>query len=225
VEEQRPAWYEVPAQGAASRPASPLERLRDRPVAAVGLAVAATAIVVLAGTFFAASAASPSVDLGPIGAQGSADASPLEGMLVVDVSGAVRSPGLYRLPAGARVGDAITAAGGFGPGVDASAAAAALNLAARLTDGEKVIVPARGSATAPPSGGSSSGDSSSPGLVDVNHATESELDALPGIGPVTAKKIIAARAERPFASARDLLDRKLVGQSTWEKIRDLVTAG
>ena len=55
MEEQRPAWYEVPAQGAATPPTSPLERLRDRPVAAVGLAVAATAIVVLAGTFFAAS--------------------------------------------------------------------------------------------------------------------------------------------------------------------------
>jgi competence protein ComEA len=220
VEEQRPAWYEVPAQGTAGAPTSLLERVRERPVTIAGLAVAATLIVALAGIWVAGSAASPTIDLGPIAAQGSADPSPDEAMLVVDVAGAVRAPGLYRLPAGARIGDAIAAAGGFGPAVDAGAVALSLNLAARLTDGEKVIVPARGGATDPPDG-----SASSPGLVDLNHATEAELDALPGIGPVTAKKIIASRTERPFSSAQELLDRKLVWQATWEKIRELVTAG
>ncbi len=156
-----------------------------------------------------------------------------EATLVVDIAGAVVQPGVYRLPAGSRVGDAITAAGGYGPRVDAARVAAELNLAAPLADGQHLAVPSRddaspGSGTSggpgtSTGGGASGGSQGSGGLVDLNHATSAELDALPGIGPVTAAKILAARESALFASVQDLLDRKLVGQKTFDGLRDLVT--
>jgi competence protein ComEA len=148
-------------------------------------------------------------------------------ILVVDVGGAVRRPGVYRLDEGARVGDAIEAAGGFAPSVDAAVAARDLNLAARLKDGDRVRVPARGeSSTAlqgtladPAASVGQAGD----GLVDLNTASAAELEALPAIGPATAAKIIAAREESPFASVDDLRARKLLGEASMAKVRDLVT--
>jgi competence protein ComEA len=220
---QRPAWYAVPAVEKPA-PGSPLDRLREHPPVATALGLVVALAIALGGVWVAASASSPQVELGPIAGGSAGDATPEAGTLVVDVAGAVRSPGLYRLPVGARVGDAISAAGGFGPAVDTAAVSAGLNLAATLSDAQKIVVPARGAATTAPSGGSA-GNSAGLALVDVNHASQAELEALPGIGPATAQKIIAARAERPFASAHELLDRKLVGNATWEKIRDLVTAG
>jgi competence protein ComEA len=154
--------------------------------------------------------------------------------LVVDVAGAVLHPGVYHLPAGSRVADAITAAGGFGPRVDAPAAQA-LNLAAPLADGLQVRVPSRddppgGAAsqgasggTAP--GGNAGGTGGNGGPVDLNTATSAQLDTLPGIGPVTAAKIIASREERPFSAVDDLQTRKLVGTSTFAKLGGLVTVG
>ena len=144
--------------------------------------------------------------------------------LVVDVQGAVLRPGVQHLPPGARVADAISAAGGYGPRVDASRASAELNLAAAVRDGDRIVVPARGD---PPAGGGagSSGDAGGAGggLVNLNTATASELDELPGIGPKTAQKILDARAEKPFATVDELKDRKIVGAATFEKLRDLVT--
>ncbi len=150
--------------------------------------------------------------------------------LVVDVAGAVLHPGVYHLPAGSRVADAIGAAGGFGPRVDAGAAQA-LNLAAPLADGMQVRVPSRddgtsGAASAPTSGGGTGTSSTaSHGLVDLNAASSAELDALPGIGPVTVAKIIGSRAEKPFAAVNDLQTRKLVGAATFAKLASLVTVG
>jgi competence protein ComEA len=216
--EQRPAWFGVPA---VETPASgsPLDRLREHPTAAIALGLVAALAIALGGVWVAASASSPQVVLDPIAAGSGGDMTASGDGLVVDVAGAVRSPGLYRLAEGARVGDAIAAAGGFGPAVDTVAVSATLNLAAPLSDGQKLVVPARGATTTAPSAGSTGS-----ALVDVNHASQAELEALPGIGPATAQKIIAARAERPFATGHELLDRKLVGNATWEKIRDLVTA-
>jgi competence protein ComEA len=148
--------------------------------------------------------------------------------LIVDVEGAVLRPGLHRLPSGSRVGDAIAAAGGYGPQVDIRAAAERLNLAERLIDGAKVHVPARGDPTPPAFGGGTGEpgaavDGGSGGLIEINSASQAQLETLPGIGPVTAGKIIAAREEARFATVDELLSRKVVGPATFEKIRALVT--
>jgi len=148
-------------------------------------------------------------------------------VVVIDVQGAVVAPGVQRLPAGSRVADAIAAAGGYGPRVDAARAASELNLAAPVKDGDRIVVPARGdpspSAAGGATGATGGGGDSGGGLVDLNSATASELDALPGIGPVTAQKIIDARAEKPFTSVDELRDRKIVGAATFEKLQALVT--
>ena len=143
--------------------------------------------------------------------------------LVIDVGGAVARPGVYRLPAGSRVADAIEAAGGFGPTIDAAAAARDLNLAATLSDGERVRVPARGETAATDPAGVTPAGAPSNGLVNLNTATAGELEALPAIGAATAAKIIASRDERRFSSVDDLRARKLLGESAFGKVRDLVT--
>lgn len=135
--------------------------------------------------------------------------------LVVDVAGAVMQPGLHRLRGGDRVGDAIAAAGGFGPRVDLDQASITLNLAQPLEDGVKVLVPELGI-----------DDLSTPadadGRIDLNSATQGELESLPGIGPVTAAKIIAARTQSRFQTVRDVRSRGVVGQSVFDDIVDLV---
>ena len=170
------------------------------------------------------------------GAPGAGAAQTTE--LVVDVGGAVARPGVYRLPAGARVGDAIAAAGGFGARVDAARASAELNLAAVVADGDRIRVPSRddplptqgggtgatGSGTGAGSGyGATGGGTGAGGLIDLNTATSAQLEELPGIGPVTAGKIIAAREEQPFRSVDELRSRGVLGPATYAKVVDLVT--
>ncbi|HSW41388.1 MAG TPA: ComEA family DNA-binding protein [Patescibacteria group bacterium] len=149
---------------------------------------------------------------------------PAGAALVVDVAGAVRRPGVYRLAPGSRVVDAVTAAGGFGPRVDVDAASR-INLAAVLHDGEQVRVPSRDDApapsAAPPVADAGRGPSSA-GLVDLNTASAAALDALPGIGPATSAKIIAAREEAPFTTVDELRSRGVLGEATFAKVRDLV---
>jgi competence protein ComEA len=152
------------------------------------------------------------------GELGSPDAT-AAGDLVVDVEGGVVRPGVVSLPAGARVADAIGAAGGYAPTADLVAAAASLNLAAPLTDGEQVYVPLAGVAA----GRAGGGGGGAGGLVNLNTASPEELEALPGIGPVTVQKIVAARAERPFASLDELIERKVLNRGQLDDIRDLVT--
>jgi len=152
----------------------------------------------------------------------------LVGTLVVDVTGAVVTPGVYRLGAGARVGDAIDAAGGFGPRVAAARVAAELNLAATLMDGQQIRVPSRddpggGAGDAGGAGGGGHGNQSA--LIDLNLATQAELESLPGIGPVTAGKILESRAGSPFRSVDDLRERGLVGEKTFDSLRALITVG
>jgi competence protein ComEA len=141
-------------------------------------------------------------------------------------------PGVHKLEAGSRVGDAIAAAGGYSASADIEAAGTGLNLASKLSDGQQIHVPALGEVivAAPlPGGGPGGGPGGagqspgSGGLIDINHASADELDTLPGIGPVTAAKIIDARTQAPFATVDELQSRGVVGQSTFDKLRDLIT--
>ena len=146
--------------------------------------------------------------------------------LVVEIVGAVPEPGVYTLPSGARLHDLVRLAGGYGPRVDIARAEQELNLAALLRDGDHIRIPSRDdvapAASAPASGGTGSGGG---GLVDLNWATQVELEALPGIGPATAEKIMAAREEAPFTAIEELRSRGVLGEKTFEKLRDLVTVG
>jgi competence protein ComEA len=144
--------------------------------------------------------------------------------LVVDVEGAVARPGLVQVPVGARVGDALERARGVAADADLAAAAMALNLAQEVSDGLKVVVPAMGEGSAEGSAGDPA-DAPGGGAIDLNHATEAELDGLPGVGPATIAKIVAARQETPFQSVDDLRSRGVVGDATFGKLRDLVTVG
>jgi competence protein ComEA len=193
---------------------------------AAAVLAAAAILVVARPSGDVAATGGTALDAGASGQGGTWSAGPASGRLplVVEVAGAVRHPGVYELEDGARVADAIQAAGGYSASVDAEAADRALNLAAPVRDGEEIRVPVRGE-TVVPAAGAASGVAPSGGLVNLNQATADQLDALPGIGTVTAAKIIAAREEQPFASVDELLARKVVGAATLEKLRALVTVG
>lgn len=139
-------------------------------------------------------------------------------LLVVDVAGAVRRPGLYRLKQGSRIEDAIVAAGGAA----AKAQLDAVNLAAPVADGEQVLVPGPGVAAAAASGAPGGAPSPSAPL-DLNTATAEQLDALPGVGPVTAQKIIAYRnAHGPFHSVTELEGVPGIGPAKLAQLKGLV---
>jgi competence protein ComEA len=141
-------------------------------------------------------------------------ASPL---LVVDIAGAVRQPGLVRIPHGARVADAIARAGGFA----SSALRDAVNLAAPVADGQQVLVPARGSPASTVAAGTSA--SASGGPVSLSTASAEQLDALPGVGPVTAQKIVAYRQQHgPFTSVEGLDAISGIGPSRIADLKGLV---
>jgi competence protein ComEA len=135
--------------------------------------------------------------------------------LVVDVTGAVRHPGLYHLADSARVADAIARAGGAMPRADLDQ----VNLAAPLADGEQVVVPRRGAA-----GVAASSGGGAPGApVQLSTATAEQLDGLPGIGPVTAQKIVDYRAQHGAFHSVDELDAiPGIGPARIEQLKGLV---
>jgi competence protein ComEA len=188
----------------------------------VGLVVVLVALLGGAGLWYVRSLPRPvTIAQVPAGAADHAmSASPTPPPIIVDVAGAVRRPGVYEFAAGDRVIDAIERAGGALPKGDLSL----LNLAAPLTDGTQILVPKQGppaaGAVAPgtPTGGTADG------LININTATATELEALSGIGEVLAATIVEYRTQNgPFASVDDLLDVSGIGPATLEEIRDQVT--
>ncbi|MEO3929180.1 ComEA family DNA-binding protein [Micromonosporaceae bacterium B7E4] len=147
--------------------------------------------------------------------------------VVVAVAGKVRRPGLVRLPAGARVADALESAGGVLPGVDV----ALLNLARKVTDGELILVGVTpppgagpGGAGAPGAPAGAAGTQPGGGKVNLNTATVAQLDVLPGVGPVLAQRIVAHREEHGgFRSVADLRQVTGIGDARYEDLKDLVT--
>lgn len=196
-------------------------------------ALAVVAVLVVLGAAVWAWRSRPHAE--PVGAPVSAapsashqtvsDPSGTAGEVVVAVAGKVRRPGLVRLPAGARVADALAAAGGVLPGVDI----ALLNLARKVSDGELILV----GVTAPPGAAGQPGvPGAAPdpgtvagggGKVNLNTATLAQLDALPGVGPVLAQRILAHREQHgPFRAVSDLRQVTGIGDAKYEDLKDLV---
>jgi competence protein ComEA len=145
-------------------------------------------------------------------------ASPSPVAIIVDVAGWVRRPGVYEFAAGDRVIDAVNRAGGARKGADLTS----LNLAAPLADGTQIVVPKPG--TAVPAGGGTTSGGSSTALININTASETELETLSGVGPVTAAAIIDYRTQNgPFAAVDDLIDVSGIGPVTLENLRPFVT--
>jgi competence protein ComEA len=139
--------------------------------------------------------------------------------LAIHVVGAVQQPGVYSALSGARVGEVIEQAGGLTEDADA----ASLNLAARAVDGQQIVVRARSSAAAIGSS-SASADGRQADRLNLNTASAAELDALPGVGPVIARRIVERRDRQgPFTSIDQLRDEKLMPAATFEHLKDLIT--
>lgn len=136
----------------------------------------------------------------------------IQAKVKVDVSGAVKTPGVYTLTKGDRVLDAVYAAGGFTAEADSEWVASEMNLAAKVNDGQKIFIVTKGQTSVL--------GSKTEARINVNSASESLLDTLPGIGKVTTEKIVAGR---PYGSVEELLSKKIVGKSTYEKIKDKIS--
>jgi competence protein ComEA len=192
-----------------------LQRRRPLLVAAVALV-----LILLAGRFvLGAGTTTPAAPLPPPPAEGAGVTGLPSGRVVVDVVGAVRRPGLYRLEQGSRIADAVARAGGATRKADL----ALINLAAPLADGEQVVVPKRDAPGAAASGGAAAAPGVPAGPVHLSTATLEQLDALPGVGPVTAQKILDYRQEHgPFTSVDELDAVPGIGPARMDTLRDLV---
>ncbi len=192
-------------------------------------AALAVAILLIGARFLregdaTAPAPSPTAEIAPapdgLGAAAGVEAETAGGArLVVDVKGAVRRPGVYRLPAGARTYDAVRRAGGLTRRADR----VGVNLAARVVDGGEVVVPeraGRGAVRAATGAGGSGGELGAPLAIDLNTATVAELEQLDGVGPALAAAIVAYREEHGgFASIDELDEVSGIGEARLASIR------
>ena len=178
------------------------------------------ALILLGGRFVLGAGTTTVAPLPPPPTPGAGVTGLPAARVVVDVVGAVRRPGLYRLEHGSRIADVVARAGGATRKADLSQ----VNLAAPLADGEQVVVPRRGVAVAGPGAGTGgAGGAPSTGPVHLSTATLDELDSLPGIGPVTAQKILDYRAKHGAFTSVDELDAVPgIGPSRMDQLRDLV---
>lgn len=135
-------------------------------------------------------------------------------LIKVDVAGAVNQPGVYDIDKNSRVFDAVQKAGGYASGADQKYIARNINLSQKVADGQKIYIPFKGESI--PTG---TNNVSNPEKVGINTASISQLDSLSGVGEVTAKKIIA---NRPYLSLTDLIDKKVVSRTVYEKIKDQI---
>src|SRR4051794_29318007 len=186
----------------------------DRRSILIAVSVALVALVA-AGRWLVPSSASPGASAPEAGSSFTtlppAATAPVEGPVLVHVVGAVRRSGVYRLPAGSRVRDAVRAAGGARPGAQPSQ----INLAERLADGEQVALPGRGVSL--PVAGTPGGPHT---LVHLSSATAEQLDALDGIGPTLAARIVAYRSQHGgFRRVDDLSDVPGIGPAKLEALR------
>lgn len=210
-----------------------------RPVAAGAGALVAVGVLVAVGlAFLGAASPAPKLTL-PRAEPGSApaDGGPAPATpavsapatppvtVTVHVAGQVAHPGVYAVPAGGRVADAVIAAGGAAAEADVEQ----INLAARLSDGERIYVPKKGEPAPPafagpaPAGGATKGGGAPAGPVDLNTATAEQLEALPGVGPATSKAILAYRSSHGrFRSVTELLEVPGIGPTKLEALRPLV---
>ena len=140
----------------------------------------------------------------------------VSGEIYVDVAGEVENPGVFKLSAGARVNDALSAAGGLSLEADRDWVEQTLNLAAKVNDGDKLFIPSIQDAEV----GSIDGNKAVTGKINLNTASVADLDTLYGVGPATAKKIIDSR---PYAKTEDLVTKKAVSQNVFDRIKDEVS--
>ena len=145
------------------------------------------------------------------------------GNILVDVEGAVVSPGVYNLPKESRAKDALIASGGVSAQADRLWVSKNLNLALKISDGAKIYIPFEGEKQSSPAQSGSTGGSSTVGIggsININSASEKELDTLPGVGLVTAQKIIDSR---PYQALEDLVSKKVVSSKVFDNIKDKIT--
>lgn len=140
----------------------------------------------------------------------------------VDISGAVATPGVYEMASDARIEDVIKDAGGIKSGVDEAYFSKSINLAGKLTDGMKIYIPFKSEAISVQTGSNVAGVSAenTNQLININSASASELDKLPGVGEVTSQKIIE---NRPYQGIEELVSKKAVSRSVYEKIKDKIS--